>query len=130
MHLGTLIARFREEERMSMDEFASRSGLSKAYISMLERNVNSRSGKPIVPSLETIKAVSGAIGVDFNAVISIIDPALGTKPEPLSHKRCGGFLFLLYNHALSGLGSILGSILFQQKKPPDLSQGAHIDTGA
>lgn len=74
MHLGTLIARFREEERMSMDEFASRSGLSKAYISMLERNVNSRSGKPIVPSLETIKAVSGAIGVDFNAVISIIDP--------------------------------------------------------
>jgi transcriptional regulator with XRE-family HTH domain len=42
MHLGTLIARFREEERMSMDEFASRSGLSKAYISMLERNVNSK----------------------------------------------------------------------------------------
>ena len=40
MHLGTLIARFREEERMSMDEFASRSGLSKAYISMLERRVD------------------------------------------------------------------------------------------
>ena len=85
MHLGTLIARFREEERMSMDEFASRSGLSKAYISMLERNVNSRSGKPIVPSLETIKAVSGAIGVDFNAVISIIDP--DTKVVQMSTKK-------------------------------------------
>ncbi len=57
-----------------MDDFAKRSGLSKAYISMLEKNKNSRSKKPIVPSLETIKSVSDVIGIDFNIVIEMIDP--------------------------------------------------------
>ncbi len=74
MHLGMLIAKYREEENISMDDFANRSGLSKAYISMLEKNENSRSKKPIVPSLETIKAVADTIGLDFNEVIRLIDP--------------------------------------------------------
>ncbi|VUW92660.1 LexA repressor [Faecalibacterium prausnitzii] len=56
-----------------MDAFAQKSGLSKAYISILERNVNPVNGKPVIPSLETIKAVSQAIGADFNDVIAMLD---------------------------------------------------------
>jgi len=74
VHLGILIKRYRETHGLSMDDFAKRSGLSKAYISMLEKNKNSRSKKPIVPSLETIKSVSDVIGIDFNIVIEMIDP--------------------------------------------------------
>lgn len=56
-----------------MEQFAKKSGISKAYVSILERNYNPVNGKPVVPSLETIKAVSNAIGVDFNDVIAMLD---------------------------------------------------------
>ena len=67
--LGDLIKQYRQEHSCSMDQFSKLSGLSKAYISILERNVNPVNGKPVIPSLETIKAVSQAIGMDFNDVI-------------------------------------------------------------
>ena len=56
-----------------MEQFAKKSGISKAYVSILERNYNPVNGKPVVPSLETIKAVSNAIGMDFNDVIATLD---------------------------------------------------------
>lgn len=73
MILGDLIKQFRKEHGYSMDTFAQKSGLSKAYISILERNVNPVNGKPVIPSLETIKAVSQTIGIDFNDVIAMLD---------------------------------------------------------
>ena len=73
MTLGDLIKNFRSEHSISQDIFAERSGLSKAYVSILERNYNPKSKKSPIPSLETIKAVSSVIGMDFNDVISILD---------------------------------------------------------
>ena len=73
MILGDLIKKYRSETGTSMEQFAKKSGISKAYVSILERNYNPVNGKPVVPSLETIKAVSNAIGVDFNDVIAMID---------------------------------------------------------
>ena len=61
MILGDLIKEYRREHGYSMDQFAKMSGLSKAYISILERNVNPVNNKPVIPSLETIKAVAQAI---------------------------------------------------------------------
>lgn len=80
MILGELIKEYRTEKGMSMDQFAQRSGLSKAYVSILERNYNPVNGKPVVPSLETIKAVSLTIGKDFNDVIALLD---GNQPVQL-----------------------------------------------
>ena len=71
-----------------MDQFAQRSGLSKAYVSVLERNYNPVNGKPVVPSLETIKAVSLAIGKDFNDVIALLD---GNQPVQLNSSIPSGF---------------------------------------
>jgi|GEM_PF-5672898 len=73
MILGELIKTYRTEHHMSMDDFAKKCGLSKAYISILERNINPVNGKSPIPSLETIKSVSGAMGVDFNDVIALLD---------------------------------------------------------
>lgn len=73
MILGDLIKRYRSETGTSMEQFAKKSGISKAYVSILERNYNPVNGKPVVPSLETIKAVSNTIGVDFNDVIAMLD---------------------------------------------------------
>ncbi len=81
MILGDLIKEYRQEHSCSMDQFAKLSGLSKAYVSILERNVNPVNGKPVIPSLETIKAVSQAINMDFNDVIAMLD---GDQPVILN----------------------------------------------
>lgn len=73
MNLGDIIKNYRTEHGISQDVFAERSGLSKAYISILERNSNPTSKNPPIPSLETIKAVSAAICVDFNDIIALLD---------------------------------------------------------
>lgn len=84
MILGDLIKEYRREHGYSMDQFAKMSGLSKAYISILERNVNPVNNKPVIPSLETIKAVAQAISMDFNDVIAVLD---GNQPVSLKDEQ-------------------------------------------
>lgn len=67
--IGEMIKKYRQEHGMSMDEFASRCGLSKAYISLIERGKNTRSDKPIVPSIDTVKAIADVLGVDLNVLL-------------------------------------------------------------
>lgn len=73
MYLGKLISNFRQEKNMSMDEFAKLANLSKPYISMLEKNKNSRNGKPIVPSVITLKKVSKVLNISFDDLIKKLD---------------------------------------------------------
>jgi len=67
--IGEMIKKYRQEHGISMDEFASRCGLSKAYISLIERGKNTRSDKPIVPSIDTVKAIADVLGVDLNVLL-------------------------------------------------------------
>lgn len=71
--LGAIIKNFREEHGLSMDAFADLSGLSKGYISMLEKNINPRTGKPITPSLDTYNSVAKALNVDLDRLLSMVD---------------------------------------------------------
>lgn len=48
-YLGDIIKEYRKSHRMSMDSFAERAGLSKPYISMLEKNFNPKSRKKDYP---------------------------------------------------------------------------------
>lgn len=73
MTLGDLIREYRTEHDMSMSAFAEKAGVSKAYISLLEKNKNTKTGKSIAPSLDVIKSVAKVIGKDFNDVLDIID---------------------------------------------------------
>ncbi len=84
MILGDFIKNYRREHGCSMEQFAKMTGLSKAYISILERNVNPVNGKPVIPSLETIKAVAQAINMDFNEVIAMLD---GNQPVSLKKEE-------------------------------------------
>ena len=72
MTLGNVISEFRNLNRLTMEDFSKMSGLSKSYISMLERNRDPR-GNTINPSIEVIDKVANAIGVDLDALISTID---------------------------------------------------------
>lgn len=72
--IGTLIKKYREEHNLSMEEFGRKCGLSKAYISLIERGKNTRSDKPIVPSIDTVKAIADALGLDVDTLLNSTDP--------------------------------------------------------
>ena len=71
--LGELIRAYRSEHQMTMQNFADGCGLSKAYISILERNINPSTGRPPIPSLETIRAIAKTLRVDFNDLLAALD---------------------------------------------------------
>lgn len=72
MHLGKIIKKYRKANKITMEEFANLSGLSKGYVSMLEKNMNPTTGKEIAPSLEVIKKVADAINMDVNDLIDLL----------------------------------------------------------
>ena len=71
--LGAIIKEYRTVHALSMDDFSALSGISKAYISLLEKNKHPKTGKPIVPSIQIIKQASDAMNIDFNTLFSMID---------------------------------------------------------
>ena len=73
MLLGDIIKQYRSEHNMSMQTFADLIHSSKSYISMLEKNYNPATGKPISPSLETLKLISEAVNIDMDSLLKMLD---------------------------------------------------------
>lgn len=74
-YLGEIIKEYRKIHRLSMDSFSEKSGLSKPYISMLEKNYNPKSKKKIIPTIDTISKCAKAMNMDFDELFN----ALGTQ---------------------------------------------------
>ena len=73
MHLGDIIKQYRNEHDLSMQAFADRCGVSKGYVAMLERNVNSKTGEPVTPSIETFIKVAKAMNVTTAELFDKVD---------------------------------------------------------
>ena len=90
MTLGQIIKEYREENRMSMDDFSKASGLSKGYISQLERNLNPRTGEPSIPSINSIKKAANGMFMTFDELFSQLDDDLkvniGTEKVKMAKK--------------------------------------------
>lgn len=71
--LGEIIKEYRTTHSLSMDAFAEKSGISKAYISLLEKNKHPKTGKPIAPSIQSIKQAADGMGMDFDVLFNKID---------------------------------------------------------
>lgn len=61
-----------------MDSFSERCGLSKSYISLLERNNNPSTGKPISPTVYALKRIAEATQIDFESLINLLDDSNAT----------------------------------------------------
>lgn len=83
MTLGDVIADYRKAHGLSMEKFAELAGLSKAYISMLEKNKTSRGEEPS-PSIDTYRAVAAAIGVDVDELIRMVDGKIQLISSPIN----------------------------------------------
>ena len=87
MTLGDIIKKYRSDNQMSMDAFAEKSGISKAYISILEKNQHPKTGRPIAPSIQSIKQAADGMGMDFNALFGMLegDVDLSSALPPFSN---------------------------------------------
>lgn len=73
MTLGDIIKDYRKKYDLSMDAFSEKSGISKAYISLLEKNKHPKTGKNIAPSIQCIKQAADGMNMDFNVLFGLID---------------------------------------------------------
>lgn len=71
--LGEIIKAYRAEQGLSMQEFADHCGLSKGYISMLERGRHPQSRRALIPSLETCRKLAAAMGLRAEALLAVLD---------------------------------------------------------
>lgn len=73
MTLGDIIKRYRNDHALSMDAFSERSGISKAYISLLEKNRHPKTGKEIAPSIQCIRQAAQGMNMDFDDLFALLD---------------------------------------------------------
>lgn len=66
MTLRELIKVYRTERGLSQRQFAAACRLSNGYISMLENNLNPKTGLPVIPSLEALKKISDGMGISLS----------------------------------------------------------------
>jgi transcriptional regulator with XRE-family HTH domain len=87
MTLSEFLKSYRENHELSMDDFAKLCGLSKPYISMLEKNRNSRGGKAITPSIRTYEKIAHAAGLSVDELMRTLsgDEMVSLAiPEPIT----------------------------------------------
>lgn len=72
MTIGDLVKEYRTANDLSQSDFGERCGLSKGYISMLERNVNPRNNKPIAPTIETLDQIAKGMMITLDELFDIM----------------------------------------------------------
>lgn len=73
MNLGELIKEYRQLNKLTMQDFATRSGLSKGYVSMLEKGKHPQNARNIIPSIETFSKVAAGMGISLNDLLENVD---------------------------------------------------------
>ena len=73
MYLGDLIKQYRKKHKLSQRDFAKLCNLSHTYIAALEKNIDSRTGKPIAPTLDTVKYVAKAMQMSIENVLHLLE---------------------------------------------------------
>ena len=73
MEIKDYVYNYRKEHGLSMQAFGKKCGLSRAYISILEKGFNPATGKPFVPGLATLKRIADCTGADIENLITMLD---------------------------------------------------------
>ncbi len=73
MHIGEFINQYLSKKNMSQRQFAKDCGLSNGYISMLIKNINPKTGKPLVPSLSALISIAKGMGITVDELIAETD---------------------------------------------------------
>lgn len=73
MTLGDCVKQYRTEHDMSQRQFAEECGLSNAYISILEKNVNPKTGEPPIPTIGVYSKIAKVMGISAHDLMCKAD---------------------------------------------------------
>ncbi|MCI6754221.1 S24 family peptidase [Galactobacillus timonensis] len=73
MDISEIVKNYRKSHGLSMDAFAKQCGVSKAYIGFIESGVNPKTGKPIVPTIETVKKMATGMRISLDEFVRMMD---------------------------------------------------------
>lgn len=73
MILSEIIKNYRHINHLTMQEFADRCGLSKGYISMLEKGKHPQNSRRLMPSIPTLAKIANAMNTDIDTFINVLD---------------------------------------------------------
>lgn len=73
MKLGELIIQYRTSHALSQRQFATLCGLSNGYISMLEKEVNPATQKPVTPTIPQLKKLASGMNMTMMELFEQVD---------------------------------------------------------
>jgi len=73
MKLSAIVSDFRHRLQISQREFARRCGLSNSYISFIENELNPRTGRPLVPTLEQYQKLASGMDMTVHQLFELLD---------------------------------------------------------
>lgn len=79
MKIGEYIKEYRERMGLSQRKFAAQCDLSNAFINMLEKDENPKTGKPIELSIGKYKKIANGTGVTVDQLFTILGPDAPVK---------------------------------------------------
>lgn len=71
MEIGKIIKQYRDEHDLTMQQLADRAGLSKGYISMLERGRHPQNNREIIPSIDTVQKLAVAMNMTIDSLLQL-----------------------------------------------------------
>lgn len=123
MTLGEIIKQYRSEHNLSMDAFSEKSGISKAYISLLEKNKHPKTGKPIAPSIQSIKQAAKGMSMDFDTLFNRIDGNVDISDSNVTETQRKGITIKVYGRVAAGIPlEMIEDIIDTEEIPPDLAR--------
>lgn len=87
MNIKEYVYNYRKEHSLSMQAFGDMCGLSRAYISILEKGINPTTGKPFIPAIDTLKKIAEVTGTDLGSLLKMLDDSqpviVNIPPAPM-----------------------------------------------
>lgn len=73
MKIGDIIKNYRKENNLTLREFAKKCDLSYTYIFALEKDKDTRTGKPTTPSLDSLYSIAKGMNISAENLLAILD---------------------------------------------------------
>lgn len=73
MTIGQIIKEYRDRTGSTMNDVALRCNITKGYVAMLEKGINSKNKRAIKPTIETILKICKGLGLNVDDVFAKLD---------------------------------------------------------
>ena len=81
MSIGEYIEKYLRDHQISANELARQCGISKGYMSMIIKGVNSTTKEPLIPSIKILQRLASGTGVSLNDLCAAVDSYVDLRPE-------------------------------------------------